>query len=65
MPTEAFYSRDTGEFVACFAARQVDGQRRFYRLSDMRAPGGITEIIAALEGLPKRADDEILAHETY
>lgn len=64
-PTEAIFDELTGDVTACFARRVVDNQVRFYELRQLRAPGGIAELVAALEMLPKRADSAVLAHETW
>ena len=64
-PTEAITDHATGEFLACFAKRNIDGQKRFYRLHQLRAPGGISDILAALAGLPVRTDAELPDHETW
>jgi len=64
-PVEAITDTETGEFVACFATRRIDGQKRFYLLHQLRATEGIAEILGVLGALPVRSDAELLAHDTY
>jgi len=64
-PIEAITEAESGAFCACFAVRKIDGKKRFYELCQLKADGGIQEIIAALAALPARSDTEMPAHETW
>ncbi len=52
----ALYDGDTGEFVGAEAVRLPDRQRRTYLMHQMRATGGVHELMSALESAPTKEE---------